>query len=177
MAAASTAAAHVAYDYVDKEDDMPSEFICTKYTSQACTCPYCRRKLRYSELQYSLEVQQRLDALQVYCPNAAAGCQAVMARAKVAAHLRTACALQELAAGSWEPAPRRGAAAPEDDKAQGTRTSSPVLFPLDLRQQVTADDLRAALTTTGYSHMLPPRTQPEAAQGAAGGVLGSLLGL
>lgn len=41
--------------------------------------------------------------------------------------------LLQLAAGNWEPAAQGASAAPADEEAQGSRTSSPVLFPLDLR--------------------------------------------
>ncbi|KIY99889.1 hypothetical protein MNEG_8074 [Monoraphidium neglectum] len=64
---------------------------------QACSCPYCRRPLRYSQLRHDAVLQAQLDALQVRCPNAPAGCGALMARGRVAEHLRVECPSQPAA--------------------------------------------------------------------------------
>lgn len=60
-------------------------------TGTNCTCPYCRRKLRFSDLTHDPTIQQQLDQLSVLCPNAPAGCPAVMARADLPAHLQHSC--------------------------------------------------------------------------------------
>jgi hypothetical protein len=66
-------------------------------TGAQCTCPYCRQPLRFSALVHDASIQQQLEALHVLCPNAAAGCGAVLSRAEVARHLQDSCALQPVA--------------------------------------------------------------------------------
>jgi hypothetical protein len=58
---------------------------------QPCTCPYCRRPLRYSQLRHDAALQARLDALTVHCPNAPAGCGAELPRGRVGEHLAGGC--------------------------------------------------------------------------------------
>eukprot|EP00879_Flechtneria_rotunda_P005047 GHRR01005324.1.p1 GENE.GHRR01005324.1~~GHRR01005324.1.p1 ORF type:complete len:804 (+),score=299.97 GHRR01005324.1:199-2610(+) len=62
-----------------------------KNRGQGCTCPYCRRKLRFSDMRHDPAIQQQLDQLLVHCANEAAGCQDVLPRARVAAHLQHEC--------------------------------------------------------------------------------------
>lgn len=66
-----------------------------KSNVQGCTCPYCRRKLKFSDLKHDALIQQKLDRLLVHCPNEAEGCPAQIPRAAVAAHLSKECALQQ----------------------------------------------------------------------------------
>lgn len=65
-------------------------------TGSPCTCPYCRCPLRYSELVHDAGIQAQLDALHVLCPNASAGCPAVMPRADLPAHLQHDCMQQSV---------------------------------------------------------------------------------
>jgi hypothetical protein len=76
---------------------MDQWFETQKRNMQACSCPYCRRPLRYSQLRHDAVLQAQLDALQVRCPNAPAGCGALMARGRVAEHLRVECPSQPAA--------------------------------------------------------------------------------
>ncbi|KAF6255471.1 hypothetical protein COO60DRAFT_1661495 [Scenedesmus sp. NREL 46B-D3] len=66
-----------------------------KSNAQGCTCPYCRRRLRFSDLKHDLKIQQQLDQLQVHCPNQEAGCTAVVARGSVPSHLKRDCWAQQ----------------------------------------------------------------------------------
>lgn len=36
-----------------------------KSNAQGCTCPYCRRRLKFSDLKHDPAIQQQLDQLQV----------------------------------------------------------------------------------------------------------------
>lgn len=65
-------------------------------TGSNCTCPYCRRRLRFSDLTHDPAVQQQLDQLSVLCPNAPAGCPGVMPRADLPAHLQHSCMLEQV---------------------------------------------------------------------------------
>jgi hypothetical protein len=60
-------------------------------TGSQCTCPYCRRKLRFSDLSHDPAIQQQLDQLPVLCVNAPAGCPAIVPRAELPAHLQHSC--------------------------------------------------------------------------------------
>ncbi|WIA13492.1 hypothetical protein OEZ85_007068 [Tetradesmus obliquus] len=62
-----------------------------KSNAQGCTCPYCRRRLKFSDLKHDPAIQQQLDQLQVHCPNAKAGCTAIVARGAVPSHLKRDC--------------------------------------------------------------------------------------
>eukprot|EP00882_Tetradesmus_deserticola_P030076 GHRQ01033738.1.p1 GENE.GHRQ01033738.1~~GHRQ01033738.1.p1 ORF type:complete len:397 (+),score=162.60 GHRQ01033738.1:797-1987(+) len=66
-----------------------------KSNAQGCSCPYCRRRLKFSELKHDPKVQQQLDQLQVHCPNQKAGCTAVIARGKLPSHLKHDCWAQQ----------------------------------------------------------------------------------
>lgn len=65
-------------------------------TGGQCTCPICRRKLRYTDLRHDPAIQQQLQQLKVLCPNASAGCGAVMTRAEVAGHLQHTCLYEQV---------------------------------------------------------------------------------
>jgi hypothetical protein len=66
-------------------------------TGSQCTCPYCRCKLRFSDLTHDPAIQQQLDQLPVLCSNSKAGCPAVVPRADLPAHLQHSCMLETVA--------------------------------------------------------------------------------
>lgn len=75
---------------------MHKWFDVQRTTGSNCTCPYCRRRLRFSDLTHDPAVQQQLDQLSVLCPNAPAGCSGVMPRADLPAHLQHSCMLEQV---------------------------------------------------------------------------------
>lgn len=76
---------------------MDQWFETQKRNMQPCSCPYCRRPLRYSRLRHDTALQAQLDQLQVKCPNTAAGCTAILARLHVKDHLNKECPAQAAA--------------------------------------------------------------------------------
>ena len=53
-------------------------FLTQRGSGVGCSCPYCRKKLRFSELGHDEALQARLDGLEVRCANAAAGFSLVL---------------------------------------------------------------------------------------------------
>lgn len=78
------------------KDCVEQWFKTQRGNGQACSCPYCRKKLRFSNLQYRAEVQAELDALQVYCPNKSKGCPDILLRGFVEQHVSQTCLFSDV---------------------------------------------------------------------------------